>query len=608
MRNPVQVLKSLEENACNKEYEFKRLYRNLYNPEFYLLAYKNIASSQGSMTSGADGTTLDGMSEARINRIIVSLQDHSYQPNPARRTYITKKNSNKQRPLGILSTNDKLVQEIVRMILEAIYEPTFSHHSHGFRPRRSCHTAITEIQKTFTGVKWIIEGDIKACFDSFDHHVLINLLRRRIHDEYLISLMWKFLKAGYMDQWKFHTTYSGTPQGSGISPILANIYLSELDDYMEQYKPSFNIGEKIHRVTKEYSRLNGTLQRLRKKYKLQRENMSEQERKVMSKQLRKLQTEKLRTPCYPAKDKTYKRLLYNRYADDFIIGIIGSREDAATVKTDVKLFLQERLKLTLSEQKTKISHSSDMVRYLGYDISVSRNKGIKRNNIGRLQRVWYGKVKLSMPHEKWFNKLIEYKALKIIKDESGQERWKTIHRGNLTNRPEIEIISKFNAEIRGIYNYYWMAQNVSTLDKFAHIMKGSMYKTFASKYRTTVNKIKKSHVINGIFGVDYLTKNGPKRCEIYNDGFKKQKGTMPAYADILPQYSKYERKNSLAKRLMLGKCELCGNNTVEIIMHHVRRLKDLDNTLPSELLMLEKRKKTLALCPSCFKQVQARLL
>jgi len=174
MRNPVYVLKSLTEKANVKGYRYERLYRNLYNPEFYLLAYKNIATSPGSMTKGTDGMSIDQMSMARINRIIKSLQDQSYQPNPARRTYIAKKNNPaKQRPLGIPSTDDKLVQEIVRMILEAIYEPTFSDRSHGFRPNRSCHTALSQIQHTFGGVKWMVEGDIKACFDSFDHHVLI---------------------------------------------------------------------------------------------------------------------------------------------------------------------------------------------------------------------------------------------------------------------------------------------------------------------------------------------------------------------------------------------------------------------------------------------------
>ena len=226
MRNPIDVLKLLTEKASVKGYTFERLYRNLYNLDFYLLAYKNIAASPGSMTKGADGMTLDNMSMARINKIIASLKDQTYRLNPARRTYIAKKNNPaKKRPLGIPSGDDKLVQEVVRMILESIYEPTFSDQSHGFRPHRGCHTALEQLQRTFTGANWFVEGDIQACFDSFDHHVLINILRKRIDDEAFIALMWKFLKAGYMEQWQYHRTYCGTPQGSGISPVLANIYL-----------------------------------------------------------------------------------------------------------------------------------------------------------------------------------------------------------------------------------------------------------------------------------------------------------------------------------------------------------------------------------------------
>ena len=170
------------EKSKNETYRFQRLYRNLYNPEFYWLAYKNIYANDGSMTAGADGTTIDGMGNERIER-------------------------------GIQSGDDKLVQEVVKMILESIYEPVFSNKSHGFRPNRSCQTALKQIQNTFTGANWFVEGDIHACFDSFDHHVVIDLLRKRIDDEAFIQLIWKFLKAGYMEQWTFNRTYSGVPQG-----------------------------------------------------------------------------------------------------------------------------------------------------------------------------------------------------------------------------------------------------------------------------------------------------------------------------------------------------------------------------------------------------------
>ena len=277
LREPVKVLKSLSEKTTNKEYKFKRLYRNLYNPEFYFLAYKNISQSQGSMTLGVDGKSLDGMSEKRINALIESLKDFSYQPNPARRVYIEKKNSTKKRPLGIPSTEDKLVQEVVKMILESIYEPNFSDYSHGFRPNRSCHSALQQIQNQFTGITWFVEGDIHACFDSFDHHVLVNILRERIEDENFLALIWKMLKAGYMEQWVYNCTFSGTPQGSGVSPMLANIYLSKLDEFAERLKKEFSKGKSKDNL--EYSRAASKLYYIRRRNRANWDSWNEQQRK-----------------------------------------------------------------------------------------------------------------------------------------------------------------------------------------------------------------------------------------------------------------------------------------------------------------------------------------
>ena len=607
MRNPIQVLKSLEEHAKDLDYKYKRLYRNLYNPEFYLHAYQNIATSQGSMTAGVDGMTLDAMSMIRINKIIASLKDHSYQPNPARRTYIEKKNNpNKKRPLGIPSTNDKLVQDIVRMILEAIYEPTHSHNSHGFRPHRSCHTALQQVEVCFTGVKWIVEGDIQACFDSFDHHVLINILRRRIHDEYFISLMWKFLKAGYMEQWTHHQTHSGTPQGSGISPILANIYLSELDTFMENYKLSFDTGNAKHRkISHEYASLHGKHMYCSKKLEKQGSDMSEEEYEKLRAKIHQFKMKKLETPYYPAIEPHFKRLQYNRYADDFVVGIIGSKEDAQRVKADIKQFLQEKLGLVLSEEKTKVTHSAKLIRYLGYDFTISRSKSLKRNKDGTLQRVYYGKVQLYLPKEKWVGKLREYSTFAIKKDKHGKEKWNAIHRGKLMNKPDVEIISQYNSEIRGIYNYYRLANNVSVLGKFRYIMETSMLKTFAAKYNSSINKVKVGRMKNGVFGVNYMTKSGIRRCEFHSDPLVKKDVPAPSFTDTLPQYQKY---SELVERLRKGKCEMCTTKTVNIKMHHVRNLKSLKGVNASEILMLQMRRKSLALCEVCFEKVSTGIL
>lgn len=602
MRSPENVLKSLSEKARNKEYRYERLYRNLYNPEFYLLAYQNIATSQGSMTAGTDGLTLDGMSMERIETIIAKIKDHSYQPNPARRVYIAKKNSKKKRPLGIPSTDDKLIQEVVRMILEAIYEPTFSSNSHGFRPSRSCHTALKEVVTLFTGAKWIIEGDIKACFDSFDHHVTIQLLRKRINDEAFIELMWKFLRAGYMEQWTYHTTYSGSPQGSGVSPILANVYLHELDEFMAKLKARYDKGDTRNRkVHENHDKARWAFRKAKKNLELAR---TEENVKVF----KEAQKVMLSTPHVDEMDKNYKRLQYNRYCDDFLIAVISSREDAQNIKEQVRIFLQDSLKLTMSEEKTHITHSSENVRYLGYDIRVSKSQDVKRTKKG-LQRVWYGKVQLYMPKEKWIAKLHEYRAFKIKKDEKGKEIWRPLHRGELMPLDEVAIISKYNSEIRGLYNYYRMAINASNLGKFHSVMRGSCLKTLAAKYNSSVMKMyTKYRSEKDGFGVNYNTKSGLKRCEFYNEGFKRNKNTAPEFVDIMPQYRGKIKPNSLAGRLKSGKCEVCGASPVKVYMHHVRRLKDLNASNEFDKLMIQKRRKSLALCPKCYEEVKIKSL
>ena len=253
MRNPERVLNSLSEHSKDSSYKFERLYRILFNEEMFYVAYQRIYAKEGNMTPGSDGQIIDNMSLSRIENLISALKDESYQPQPSRRVYIPKKNG-KKRPLGVPTFNDKLIQEVVRMILEAIYEGSFEYTSHGFRPNRSCHTALAHIQKEFNGAKWFVEGDIKGFFDNIDHELLIRILKERISDERFIRLIRKFMKAGYVEEWQFHNTYSGTPQGGIISPILANIYLDKLDKYINEYIDSFDKGKKrqMKRETKDF--------------------------------------------------------------------------------------------------------------------------------------------------------------------------------------------------------------------------------------------------------------------------------------------------------------------------------------------------------------------
>lgn len=311
------------------------------------------------------------------------------------------------------SFDDKLVQEVVRLILESIYEPTFSDLSHGFRPNRSCHTALQQIQGTFTGVKWFIEGDICGFFDNIDHAILINILRRRIHDEYFIALLWKFLKAGYVEDWTFHNTYSGTPQGSIISPIMSNVYLNELDRYMEVYMKEFERGKKRQK-SEEYANWEQKLKYLR--YKLYAkdkwETLTAEERKAANDRIRGIRSEMLKCKYSDPQDSGYRRLFYVRYADDWLCGVTGSKQDAEEIKADIKKFLSETLKLELSEEKTLITNARDMAHFLSYDIFVSDNESLREDKNGHTRRVRSGKVKLYVPRENgrrssWITRLLK---------------------------------------------------------------------------------------------------------------------------------------------------------------------------------------------------------
>ena len=608
MRNPTEVLKSLAEKSKDELYRFKRLYRNLYNPEFYWLAYKNIYANDGSMTAGADGTTIDGMSDERIKGIIESLRDRSYRPKPAKRVYIAKKNSNKKRPLGIQSGNDKLVQEVVKMILESIYEPVFSNRSHGFRPRRSCQTALMQIQNTFTGTNWFVEGDIHACFDSFDHHVVIDLLRKRIDDEAFIQLIWKFLKAGYMEQWEYGRTYSGVPQGSGVSPVLCNIYLNELDKFMEQYAINYNTTAQRKRLSTAYRTSVNRTYRYRCEGKQIWEKLTPEERKSRSKKLKELErVEKSITPTVP-KDEQYKRIQYTRYADDFLIGVIGSKEDAEQIKQDVKAFLQEKLKLEMSDAKTKITHTGDRARFLGYDITVSRSQVVKRLANGKVQRCQTGVVKLLVPREKWVAKLLEYQAMKIKINENGKERFVALHRGKLVNKSDIEILTTYNAEVRGLYNYYSIANDAFKIGRFGNVMKYSMYKTFACKYKTNVHEMKRRYCVNDLFTVSYETRSGTKTTTFYRDGYKrKEKATFFDNVNELPDFSKYMKTNTLKQRVERHTCELCGKDCRNLEIHQVKKLKNLKGNSDWVLLMRRRKRKTLVICPECHKMIHSEV-
>ena len=594
MRSPERVLNSLNEHSKDSSYKFERLYRLLFNEELFYVAYQKIASNGGSTTKGSDGRSIDGMSLARIETLIASLKDESYQPHPSRRVHIPKKNG-KTRPLGIPAFEDKLVQEVVRMILEAIYEGHFETTSHGFRPKRSCHTALLHIQKTFSGAKWFIEGDIKGFFDNIDHDVLVGILRERISDDRFIRLIRKFLKAGYVEDWTFHNTYSGMPQGGIVSPILANIYLDKLDKYVKEYIRHFDMGTK-RRPGKESNDLANERKRTVRKLKKVKDGT---EKAALVARLKAIEQERAAFPNGDEMDESYRRLKYIRYADDFILGVIGSKEEAQRIKEDIKSFLSASLALELSEEKTLITHTGKSAKFLGYEITVTRNNHQRRDVQGRLRRTYGKRVRLNVSMATLRDKLLEYGAMEI-KLRNGKEVWKPKCRSGLIFNDDLEILDRYNRETVGFCNYYLIANNCVVLHNFRYIMEYSMYKTFAGKYRSTVRKINKKYRLNKLFTVKYEQQGVIKSRTFYKTSFKRRTTAFNGSCDIEPYSIADVSRTNLTDRLKAEKCELCGA-TGKLIMHHVRNLKDLKGKESWERLMSARKRKTIALCPSCHR-------
>lgn len=588
MKPTMEILTKLQENSKkNHDEVFTRLYRYLLRPDIYYVAYQHLYSNKGAGTKGVTDDTADGFSEIYIENIIEALKNEMYQPKPVRRTYI-KKSNGKMRPLGLPVFTDKLIQEAIRMILEAIYEPIFSDYSHGFRPARSCHTALAQIKKEFTEARWFIEGDIKGCFDNINHAVLVEIINQKIKDARFLKLIRSFLKAGYMEDWKYHETYSGCPQGGIISPILANIYLNELDRHVMKIKKEFDVATKA-RYTPEYTKLVGLRQRLHNKIKnsngIEREKLIE-EYKTATAQMLKL----------PAKQCDDKKIKYVRYADDFLIAVNGNRQDCEKIKQELTEFISTTLKMELSQEKTLITHSNTPARFLGYDVRVRRDQQIKPK--GKFKtRSMNNKVELSIPFKDKIEKFLFSNG--IVKQRSDNGKLEPIHRPQLLNRTDLEIVTIYNAELRGICNYYGLASNFNKLIYFNYLMEYSCLKTLAGKHRSKVSKIRAMYKDGtGKWAIPYETKTVIKK--MYFANYADCKGKK--FTDIVPQTAKNYSHDvtTLESRLKAKICEVCGcTESDRYEIHHVNKVKNLKGKSEWEKIMIAKRRKTIVVCHKC---------
>jgi group II intron reverse transcriptase/maturase len=563
------------------------LYRQLSNPHLYLLAYGRLYSNDGAMTPGADGETVDDMSLGKIGRIIDALRHERYRFSPVRRVYIEKKNG-KLRPLGLPSWSDKLVGEVIRLLLEAYYEPQFSDRSHGFRPRRGCHTALTEGAVAWTGTTWFIEGDIARCFDELDHRVMLGILGEKIHDNRFLRLLRNMLEAGYLEDWEWNATLSGAPQGGVASPILSNIYLDRLDKFVETVLiPEYTRG-KLRRHNQEYRKVQYALAQAR-----QRGDRAETRR--LGRRLRRL-------PAGDPRDPGYRRLRYCRYADDHLLGFAGPRAEAEQIKQRLAQFLRDELKLELSREKTLITHArTGAARFLGYEITVQHAD----RKLARGRRAVNGAIALRVPVPVVKAKCAPY--LKLGKPE---------HRPERVSLDDHQIVSIYGAEYRGIVQYYLLAGDVWRLRRLHWVMLTSMLKTLAAKHRSSVTAMARRHKAT------IATRYGPRRCfeaRIERDGRKplvarfggiplrQQRNAVLTDRNAIPGATR--KGKELISRLRAGRCELCEQWAV-VHVHQVRKLADL--TTPGRpqpawaRIMARRRRKTLVVCQRCHDAIHAR--
>jgi len=582
MQEAETVLAVLRERG-RKGLPCNELYRQMFNKSLYLLAYGNIYSNQGAMTPGACDETADGMSEAKIEEITGQMRSERYRFAPVRRVYIRKKNG-KLRPLGLPSWSDKLVGEVVRLLLEAYYEPQFSDRSHGFRKGRGCHTALREVQNTWTGTVWFIEGDISDCFGKIDHEILLRILAEKILDNRFLRLIRNMLKAGYMEDWQYHDTLSGTPQGGVVSPLLSNIYLDKLDEYVKwELIPQHTRGTR-RKVNPQYRELAA-----RRRAALQ--DGDREQARELEKQMRAL-------PYGNPMDPGYRRLFYARYADDHLLGFIGPKAEAEEIKTKLAEFLRETLALELNTAKTLVTHArTGAARFLGYEITVQHSS----TKITNGRRSVNGRIALRVPRDVITAQCARYRR-----------RGKPWHRSILQNLPDYDIVQTYGAEYRGVANYYLLAQDVWRLNRLRWNAETSMLKTLSAKHKSTVTKMAAR------YKAKVITDDGPRTCF---EARRKREGKPDLVARFGGIPLKRDRRavirdpapvpaatpyRELIHRLCKRWCELCEHGAT-VAVHHVAKLASLGKPGPGQpawaALMARMRRKTLIVCAPCHEYI-----
>jgi group II intron reverse transcriptase/maturase len=605
---PAQVIRRLEAlgEISKQGKRLNGLFRLMESPLVWYEAYANIYSNEGAMTKGVDNTTLDGFSKERVESIVQRLREGRYRFKPTRRVYVPKKNG-KKRPLGISSGDDKLVQEVVRMILEQIYEPIFEDRSHGFRPGRSPHTALHQIEQEWTAAKWIIDMDIRDYFTTIDHDLLMSFLAKKIEDKRFLRLIRAMLDAGYLEEWTYHTTYSGVPQGSIVAPVLANVYLHELDLFMKTIKEPFDKGVR-RKGNRAYKRHSNKIHRLRKKGdRLKGKENSKETLQAIQREIKEIQRQRRRLPSSDPFDEGYKRLSYCRYADDYVISIIGSKADAEHIQQEVKRFIQETLKLEIAEEKSHIRHSKQGVIFVGYWIktySGARVVKVQCNARHTTRKSMSERIQLQIPPGK-LPKFCAEKRYGIYENVKGR------HKAELSTLSDAEIILAYNGELRGLANYYALAHSVKgEMNKLAHIWQTSLFKTLAHKHKTHVTTIAKRLKTDDGYVHTVQEKGKTRTIRLFRLKDLKTSPSNYQSIDIPPNtFALTLSRSELIRRINAEQCEYCETKEGPFQVHHIRKMKDVASGKELwQRIMIARRRKTLVLCVRCHQHLHAGTL
>jgi group II intron reverse transcriptase/maturase len=466
-------------NAKNTSAGNNDLFRLLGSKDLLTISYNKIKSKPGNMTLGTDGETLEGFSEDLINKIIRKMKEQSFKFKPVRKKYISKRNTGKIRFLGSFSPEDIVVQQAMLFILEAIYEPIFSENSHGFRPGQSYQTSLKEVRYSWSGVTWIIEGDTNGCYDNINHHILINILKLKINDERFIGLIWKLLRAGMVEDGITVQSFVGVPQEGILSSLLANIYLNNLDNFVQKLITETTF-VKLRQPNPNYDNIPGKLYR----FKTLRKNTQVRLIKPSKKKVLEIIKLKNLQKTMVSKDlfePLYKKVLFTRYDDDWMLGVVGSRSLAVYIEGKIENFLAENLKLTLSREKTKIMCAfKEKFKYLSYYIKC---EGYSRNSSNAIlsKRIVGWQPRIFVPMDSIMQRLSDQNFCTKLGRAQRKKEW--------TLYPDNIIVGKYNHILRGIRNYYAPADNFATsMNRIQFIIKYSCAHTLANKHRTRISK------------------------------------------------------------------------------------------------------------------------